>query len=568
MRPVPRSRHFVAVLIFAAVSVAFGCAAFFDNHLSESQMNIASSAMKRHRPGLYPHDPVFGPSELWRFQTPSAQVLLELILVPTDYEDLTLPFRLLTAPVVMIYLCGMYALLYRQCRSWSMSAFVAILSCKIAWTIGWSHWGVGSLASISPQAFMQAAVPLIVLAFLRYIDRKHVLLVFLAIGICGNLHLVTAMNLTGVLLIVYLARRKFHPSSWPMALAGGLSALAGASLYVGYHFGLRMRLGAGSATPDPAIVFEALRIGGLESFYPDLLKGLLRWLLWVAVLVVPAVAVLSRMERFRVRDLGVWVWFIVGGLWIALGLQGVSQLAGTWTGRFPPVIDFSQAASLVMLPLYALFAQALTNLFRVARRQHRLLQWICAALMIAWMLPSDNLRFVRRQAYALAASVLGEENRPRKFAKLQERRERRREMVAIAEWARWEDHTPIDAVFLTGSLEFRMHARRSIVASTDDVKYVFYLAPWRLEEWTHRVRRLARVLNTGPRFADTEQIARFAGDLAARDEFDEDAPWYVILHASIAPDRQGVLEEVPSDQWGDHYRLYRVTDVTPSQRPE
>ena len=96
----------------------------------------------------------------------------------------------------------MYALLYRQTRSWSLSAFVAVLSSAVTYTLGRSYWGIGSLASITPPTLVLAVVPLIVLSYLRYERQWRVLLVFAFIGVCGNLHLVTAANLTIVLLIV------------------------------------------------------------------------------------------------------------------------------------------------------------------------------------------------------------------------------------------------------------------------------------------------------------------------------------------------------------------------------
>ena len=93
MRPVPRSRHLLAVLILAAASAVSGYFVSLDDRLSTAQANIASAAVKRYDPQRYTHDPIFGDELLWRFHTPAVQGILELFLVPTDYQDLRLPFR-------------------------------------------------------------------------------------------------------------------------------------------------------------------------------------------------------------------------------------------------------------------------------------------------------------------------------------------------------------------------------------------------------------------------------------------------------------------------------------------
>ncbi len=185
MRPIPRTRHLLAVLIFAGASAAAGYMATIDDRLSKTQIGIASVAVKRHEPELFADDPVFGESGRWRFHTPFLQSLLEVILLPTGYQDLTLPFRALTGVAVMIYLSGMYALLYRQTRSWSLSAFVAVLSSAVTYTLGRSYWGIGSLASITPPTLVLAVVPLIVLSYLRYERQWPVLPLVAFIIVCG-----------------------------------------------------------------------------------------------------------------------------------------------------------------------------------------------------------------------------------------------------------------------------------------------------------------------------------------------------------------------------------------------
>jgi len=318
MRPTPSAKHLVAVAIFAAVSALAGYLAFCDPDLSDSQISMATAALKRHDPELFPNDTVFGPSGLWRFHTPAVQGLLELVLVPTGLEDPILPFRMLTGVAVMVYLSGMYVLLYRQCRSWSVSAYVAIFSSIVTFALGRAYWGVGSLASITPPTLCLALTPLVCLAILSYGGRWRLLLIFGFVGLMGNFHIVTAMNLTLVLAIAYLGRHRFRLSAWISVIGGGLVATAGALPFILYYYGLRQ-----SAPTDPQVdaemVQEAFRIGHLAVLYPEMLKDLVNWLLAAGVLLVPGAAVVLRMERFRTRHMRFWVWFAIGGISTSCG---------------------------------------------------------------------------------------------------------------------------------------------------------------------------------------------------------------------------------------------------------
>jgi len=543
-------------LIFAAASAAGGYFALLDNQLSDTQVNIATIAAKRHQQDLFTHDPVFGSSELWRFHTPLNQALLEMVLVPSDYRDLSLPFRAMTGVALMIYLSGMYALLYRQCRSWSISAFVAVLSSAVTYTLGRAYWGLGSLSSITPPALVTAVVPLIVLTYLRYENQWRVMLVFAFVGLCANLHLVSAMNLTGILLIVYLARKRFAPSAWPTAFGGALAALAAALPYTVYYLHLRFWTLPAETAVSASAVYEAFQLGNLAVLYPDMLKSLLYWLLLILVLVIPAAAVLSRIERFRVRDLGVWVWFAVGACFVSLLLHGASQLIGILQRQAPPIIDFAQASCYVMLPLYVLFAQALTNLFRLVRTHRAVLRWVCVAFLAAWMLPSDNLRVARHIAYELGTSFMPEEQKPLRVQQLHTKDRQQAELSAIADWAR--NHTPTDAMFLFDEAEFRMRSQRAIVASNDDVKFYYYVAPWQLEGWIRRVTRQKALLHPPGKRADGQALAEFVDLLQRQDGFEAVKNWYVILGAREAPNKPDRLQPIDAAGWGKDYFLYKL----------
>jgi len=399
------------------------------------------------------------------------------------------------------------------------------------------------------------------------LTQWRVILVFVVVGLLGNFHLVTAMNMTLVLLTAYLVRHRFSPRCLPVALGSAAAALIAALPYVWYYFGLFARTTAGHAAPPAETTFEALRVGELTVLYPELLKSLLDWRVLAGVLVlgIPAVAVLVKVERYITQNVRLWVGLIAGGAAVSLGLHGASQLVGSLLGRVPPVIDFVQASALLMLPLYVLLGQAATNLFRLLRTHRTLLRWALAVLLAAWMIPSDNLRIARWRLSELSTSFLSEEDKPNYVLRHREKEDSRRELAAIADFA---GERP-GSMYITDRGEFRILARRPIVAGPDDVRYLYYLAPWRLGEWLDRYRRQEELLGPPAGTTDGDAVARFVKDLIAQDQRLADvSDWYVLLRAQTAPKQPGPLEPVESSDWGRYYKLYRVGELeSPASGP-
>jgi len=558
MRPAPSSRHLLAALILVGASAFSAYLAMHDDRISDAQVYAACAAMKRHQPELFPADPVFGPSDMWLLETPTFRVPLELILLPTSYQNLVLPFQAMTGVLTLLYLAGMYALLYHQCRSWSISVLVALLSATVISTLGDAQWGCGALASTTPEGFCLAVSPLLVLALLRSADRLRVLLVFGAVGLLGNIHLVTAMNLTAVLLLVYLGIHRFSIRYGARAAGCLFSAALGALPYTLYYLSLRgpaSGLGEGTTYQAVRLAFAAAD----ESVWlPQILTGTLQWefLVRLVLLAVAATAVLLRVERYRVRHARAWFWFLPAALFVALALHGASQLIGALLGDAPPVLGFYRAAVLLLLPLYALLAQGLTNLFRLVRDHRHYLRWGCAVLLVAWMVPSDNLRVARHAAYEAATAFVDEANKPMTVLRHRAQRQRHKELRRIARYAR--DNTAPNAVFLTDELPFRMLARRSVVACRPDVVFFFYMRPGQLEAWTARVLRRSQASSANAGRADAEALRAFRDSLAGVEPFNRAGDWYVVLPKVAAPSLPGPLEIIASEEWGQYYVLCRI----------
>jgi hypothetical protein len=53
MKPRPRPRHIIAILVFLAVAGSYGVMAFHETRLTDRQVLLATSALKDHDPSLF-----------------------------------------------------------------------------------------------------------------------------------------------------------------------------------------------------------------------------------------------------------------------------------------------------------------------------------------------------------------------------------------------------------------------------------------------------------------------------------------------------------------------------------
>jgi hypothetical protein len=570
MRPVPSSKHILAVVIFAAVAATSGYLAWTGGRLCDEQLSFAAAAAKRHDPSLMEFDSVYGrvnaDGRLRQLHTPVFMALMDMALIPTDYADLSLPFRVGVIPFTFLYLCGMYALLWRQCRSSTIATFVAILSMTVTHTFGDWYWGIGSLGSITPQGIVVAISPLILLSYTQNAHRGQVVLTFAALGLCGNLHLISAISLALVLLGVHLIRGKFSLRTIIHGVGGVVFFVLGALPYLLFYFSMRQTIAAGAPAGMHAsaeAAFAALRISHIDVLYPELLKSLMQWGLYAAALGLLSGVMLWRADRFHSRDVGIWIWMIVVALFIALGLQALCQFIGGLWGERAVFIDFIQASCWVMLATYVLFALALTHMFRLVRVNRRLLRYGCAVLMIAWMLPSDNLRPLRHGMYRLATTMLKDADKPIRVQELQERRQQKAELAAIADWVK--QTTATDAVFLTDQDEFRMLAQRSVYVLRSDVRHFYYLAPWLLKPWTDQIIQQYRWLG-GP--MDAERLIADIEALSTKGPYQKAGGWYIIVPVRATAEKFGQLKEIQSTVWGRYWRIFKIpTPVAQKNSP-
>ncbi|MBT3200608.1 MAG: hypothetical protein HN350_11905 [Phycisphaerales bacterium] len=556
-----KSRHVVAVIILAITAGVYGYLAIYDTRLDDSQIRLATVALKTHDPSLYTHDPVFGDDGLWRGHSPMFLGAMKILLEPIGYDDLTIPFRIMSPMLTLVFLLGMYTLVFRQCYNWSVSVFIAILSTTVTPAPAGVSWGMGPLAMVTPMGVCLAFLPLLVIAFLRSWERYkrsghetksglwRLLVIFGCIGALGNVDLGMSINMSIIMACVYLAGRRFRPLAWLIVVVCLLIATAAATPQI-----LRYTMLAQGSAPKAPIVFDAFAQGGMRAmFLPELAVDLVDWTLNCTVLIVVSIAVLFRMERFKARNLGFWLVMFLASLGVAIIGQGIMQISSLLTGRAPLFIEFARAVPLAMLPLYAFAGQTLANLFRLSRRGHTL-RWACFALTAIWMLPSENLRVVRHWGYDVGTHFMEEQDKPIRLRKRRMRVTSRIELQDIAIWAR--DNTDPNDVFISDNTEFRMLSRRSMIAD-DNVRWVFYLAPNRLPDWIIRTGELRKMLRSAGGKADAEAIYAFATDPWNARAWGRVKNWYAIIDSDtdLAPGRFEIIYDAGR---GEHWLLVRV----------
>ncbi len=555
MRPPPTARHLAAIAILVVASGLFAFLAMHETRISAEQVHQATIALKEHDQGLFATDRIYGGSGLWQLSSPIFQSLLRMSLVPTGYSDVVLPFRLMTGLVALVYLCGMYALLFQQCRSWSISLFVALISASVLEGIEGLRWGFGSLEMTNPESMCLATLPLVLLAYLRYERKWQIVWVFAGLGVLGNLSLTTSLNLIVVFAGLYLARHSYRPKAIGTVAMSLAAAFVGASPYLGYVVWLRSSMaGGGGGSYDAAEAVIAMLDADL--LYPRVLTKLLNWQLLVMLLSLglPSLLVLVRVERYRLRHQGVWLWLMASALVVGFGAHGLSQVLAKWMD-VPPILNFLDALKLALIPLFVLLAQAVTNLFRLAPRQRPLLQWVCAIVIVAWIGPADNLRVARYALWDTATRHAEEANKPRSVQRHRYRAARHAELAAIGDWVR--KNTPPEALVITEDAEFRLMSRRSIVTSRDDWPYYYYAAPGWMEEWMDVWKATVSSI-----YADEEDRGNAIRQLIDREAFEGVTSWYLVLTGPSTAQPLGAgLKEVKAASWGSHYRIFRVRRV-------
>lgn len=557
MRPVPSPKHMPSIVILIAASLLAGYLAWHDDSITDDQVHILTAlrANGSNYAGDSLYDGHIAGGEFRHMYSPAFTSLIEGVrkICPAGSAP-EMPLRLLVAPVAMLFLLGMYALLWRQTMSSATSTFVAILSATMMSTFNGWHWGVGAISSITPEGLVVAVSPLLVLAYLKYFNDRRIMLVFLVMGLCANVDFVSAMNLAIISLMVLLACHRCNRQALAVCVCSIflfiVGALPGISHMLAVHAQV-LKAFPNAAAPDFATIMQAFSLSYYEVTYPGLLVPLWQWGLYPLTLAAVSLVVLWRLDKFRSQFVDLWVWMAISALIVMLAFHAMAMGAAGFVRSTIPFYVFLQASSWLMLPLYVLFARALTQVFRILEKKHRhLLRWAMAGVMIGWMLPTDAFRPMRYGLYSLTAlTPIGQNSL--KINDILERKARRRELANIAKWQ--NGHCTNSFVYVDDP-KYRLNSGQAILNCPEDFICYYQLAPSQISRWMddlHDDRKtMVRPLNipeltrnATARAAATPQITEF---------------FVITSDKDISANPQNLQEVKSDDNWGKYWKIFRI----------
>lgn len=196
--------------------------------LSGDQVHIGVMVLKQSRPELFARDYAFKDMSLFRFYTPSWRWLTKQIMSVTG--DYAISLLVLMPVVMLVYLIGMFVLAYFMTGNILASILVALVSSRLWRGFPADAWGT-DLTLITPRALFCMLAPWLFVLMFHWLEDSHrwklPLLAFLG-GLGANLHPVSGMIFTQLLLSMILLTQGINRKALTNLLLSALAAVAGA----------------------------------------------------------------------------------------------------------------------------------------------------------------------------------------------------------------------------------------------------------------------------------------------------------------------------------------------------
>ncbi len=143
--------------------------------------------------------------------------------------------KLLVLPKLLIYLFGMYFLLYYLTKKHYPSVLFSLLSIVPRFMPD-GYWGIGPVFASEPKCFVYIFLPLIILLFLKYRnDLQKMYFLYLIIGCLGNIHSASALNIVLMLSFTQLCIKDKFTDRFRFAILPLLCAAIGVFPYMVGH---------------------------------------------------------------------------------------------------------------------------------------------------------------------------------------------------------------------------------------------------------------------------------------------------------------------------------------------
>ncbi|MBI4099170.1 hypothetical protein HY442_01410, partial [Candidatus Parcubacteria bacterium] len=271
----PALLHAVAVAI--ALVAAFSVLLFSNpNRLTHDQIVHGTFIARLDDPGAFQGDYLFGDDRIETHNNYFVYGAMQWLRDRFGHQELIYWYFL---PVFVATLTiGMYALLWYATRQWLASVLGALAANLYVPYIFMASWGLPGPSEVGPREVFTMFVPLLFLGFVRgAIERRGGLLfgTFAAVGILGNVHLISAFNFALVLGFTFLLWGGLAWQNIRRLALGGAAALLGVFPHLIIYSRFRHLLPRGLAGIDPAAHREAilavashtLPLGHLKMFW-------------------------------------------------------------------------------------------------------------------------------------------------------------------------------------------------------------------------------------------------------------------------------------------------------------
>ncbi len=217
---IPHRNTVFVIAVLGMVIVAWTLNSLRHLEAINSDMHLVASIVSKDlNPALYPRDFFFGDDTIYRFNTPSFRWLLGQFWIISGSFELGLVW--LTVPVLALYLCGMFILLYQVTKNSWLSLGITVASATYQFSLGQEIWGVAGSSHLLARTLFTAVTPFLFLLLLSFIKSPDLLKggVFgLGVGLAVNLHPGSGLHFT-MLIVSLLLLLGVHDRTWRFGIA-------------------------------------------------------------------------------------------------------------------------------------------------------------------------------------------------------------------------------------------------------------------------------------------------------------------------------------------------------------
>ncbi|MBI3305396.1 hypothetical protein HYZ80_03700 [Candidatus Parcubacteria bacterium] len=297
----PAILHAIAVAI--AIVAALSVLAFSNpNRLAHDQIVHGTFIARLDDPTAFQGDYLFGDDRIETHNNYFLYGAMQWLRDRLGHQELIYWYFL---PVfVGTFTLGMYALLWYATRQWLASVLGALTANLYVPYIFMASWGLAGPSEVGSREVFTMFVPLLFLGFVRgMLERRDWLLfaTFAAVGILGNVHLISAFNFALILGLTLIFWGGITWQNIRRIAVGGALALAGAAPYLLAYNRYRHLLPTGLAGVDPAAYRAVVATVAAHTLPAGHWEGLWQWVGREWYLFWPLVAIFVIMLWLRRR---------------------------------------------------------------------------------------------------------------------------------------------------------------------------------------------------------------------------------------------------------------------------